>query len=250
MNVELYQPTSVALTTEQAEMLTQPLSTAQIKHRPGAGGRQLAYISAKTAIDTANKIFGFGKWGYRLVNRSLEKAVDAHGEVVGLYYSADIELFVVGAAFPFPGDGIGIVEPKRDGSYTIEAHETARKGAVRDALKRALIHYGDRFGLCLSDEDAYVQAPDGSAVQVKAVSKNGKQPQGRRVIDAKQPQTPPTPDQLLARLKKRAVGIGITDRDTWNVLLHEAGVDGEIKNLADLAKVDAYIASFESQKSA
>jgi recombination DNA repair RAD52 pathway protein len=217
---EVYQP----FTEEQEILLSQPLDMTLIKHRPGAGGRQLAYITAGTAIATANEIFGRGRWGYRLISRTLERAVDAHGEVVGLYYAVDIELYVAGAAFPFPGDGFCTVEPGKHG-YTVEAHETARKGAVRDALKRALVHYGDSFGLCLSNEDAYVQGPDGVQMRVKEVPVNNKQQkQQRRMVDADQPATKApvvlSLDAQVKQLKQRAVALGVAkNADEWLALL-------------------------------
>lgn len=162
------------------EQLEQPLPEHVIKHRPGPGGRQLRYISGKTAIDTANRVFGFGRWGYKVVSRSHELMQDEKKGTVIEFYTADIELSVVGCAFPFPGDGMGIVN-----SPTVESHEKARKEATTDALKRALRHFGDQFGLCLYDEDAYVEGPDGELKHVKDVKPtNGRAPQ--RVVDSPQ----------------------------------------------------------------
>src|SRR5713226_9924427 len=145
-------------TAAQEEMLHAPLDASVIKHRPGARGL-LKYIKGDTAIDTANRIFGFGQWGYKVVARSHEVIQDEKKGTIE-YYTADIELSVVGAAFPFPGDGVGIVTAP----FTVEMHEKARKEATTDALKRALRHYGDQFGLCLYNEDDYVDAGDGTLV--------------------------------------------------------------------------------------
>jgi DNA repair and recombination protein RAD52 len=168
------------LTPQQIEALSQPLDMRLIKHRKG-GGKMLAYLTGKTVIDTANRIFGHGGWGTKVIARSRETCADGKKGTME-FYTCDIELYVAGATFGFPGDGVGIVtEP-----FTVEAHEKARKDAYTDALKRALRHYGDAFGLALYDEDAYVQAPDGSKVQVKAVPVNdGKRPP-RQIVDAKQ----------------------------------------------------------------
>src|SRR5690349_438754 len=112
------QEQTTRFTAEQEELLRQPLDIAAIKHRPGAGGKMLKYLKGDVVVDTANKIFGFGQWGYRVVGRGHEVVTDAKkGQME--YYTADIELLVVGAAFPFPGGGVGIVgEP-----FTVEAHE-------------------------------------------------------------------------------------------------------------------------------
>src|SRR6266702_191913 len=165
--------------------LSQPLPEHVIKHRPGPGGRQLRYISGKTAIDTANRVFGFGQWGYKVVGRSHELMRDEKKGTVIEFYTADIELSVVGCAFPFPGDGMGIVN-----SPTVESHEKARKEATTDALKRALRHFGDQFGICLYDEDAYVEGNDGELKHVKDVKPtNGNAPRPHRVVDANSPQS-------------------------------------------------------------
>jgi DNA repair and recombination protein RAD52 len=192
-------------TAQQQEMLHAPLDASVIKHRPGGGGKMLRYLKGDTAIDTANKIFGFGGWGYKVVSRSHELIQDEKKGTIE-FYTADIELSVVGATFPFPGDGVGIVTAP----FTVEMHEKARKEATTDALKRALRHYGDQFGLCLYDEDDYVEAADGSLVQVKDVKPGAKQAQPKRVIEAapapKQLSSPqedaPATEQQLASIHK------------------------------------------------
>jgi recombination DNA repair RAD52 pathway protein len=165
---------------EVLEKLGEPLNASFIKDRKGGGGRRLKYITGKTAIDAANRIFGPGQWGYKVINRTHETCGDEKKGMME-YYTADIELYVVGAAFPFPGDGVGIVTAP----YTVEIHEKARKEAVTDALKRALRHYGDQFGLALYDEDAYVE-DNGVMVQVKTVNPQNNDT-AKRVVEASQP---------------------------------------------------------------
>jgi DNA repair and recombination protein RAD52 len=148
MTQELQQQTPEWLTPQQLDALSQPLDMRLIKHRKGGDGKMLAYITGKTAIDTANRIFGFGGWGVKVLARTRETCADGKKGTME-FYTCDVELYVVGAAFPFPGDGVGIVtEP-----FTIEMHEKARKDAYTDALKRALRHYGAAFGLVLYDGD-------------------------------------------------------------------------------------------------
>jgi DNA repair and recombination protein RAD52 len=151
-------------TIKQLDELSKPLDMRRIRHRKGAGGRMFSYLTGKTVIDTANHIFGYGRWGVKVISRSRETCTDDKKGTME-FYTCDIELYIVGAAFSFPGDGVGIVtEPK-----TPEMHEKARKDAYTDALKRALRHYGDQFGLVLLDNTGLVLAPNGSFVQVKAV---------------------------------------------------------------------------------
>lgn len=235
---------SVSFTQEQEDLLKQPLQASVIKERKGSHGMMLKYIKGDTAIDSANRIFGYGQWGYRVVGR--EHCViedDKKGKIE--YYTADIELSVAGAAFPFPGDGMGVVTSP----FTIEMHEKARKEATTDALKRALRHYGDQFGLCLYDEDDYVDMGDGTLAKVKDVrpAPSGKQNSGRQVVDSQ-----PTDPTIKAtnsglydaayKLKRRAIEQKIISNDEeWKALLDYLGI-AEFASGKDLASVNGKIA--------
>jgi DNA repair and recombination protein RAD52 len=245
--IEQQRPQVEWLTPHQIEALSQPLDMRLIRHRKGGGGKMLAYLTGKTVIDTANRIFGFGGWGTKVLARSREACTDGKkGQME--FYTCDIELYVVGAAFPYPGDGVGIVtEP-----FTVEAHEKARKDAYTDALKRALRHYGDAFGLALYDEDAYVLAPDGTQVQVKAVPINDGKRQPRQVVEARKPKAlasakscPPPLDEQIKLAKLRAQKLGLAhDSAEWAALLAASGVT-VINTSVDLAKVNGHMTAFE-----
>ena len=125
--------------------LEQPLDPALVSRRDGRGNRQYDYIEGHTVIDQANRIFGYGGWGYELAGdvslRRIEKVDVRTGEVkVNYAYSAPVRVTVNGA--PSRTD-IGFHVVTED---TPEGHETAAKGAVTDGLKRALRSFGDRFG--------------------------------------------------------------------------------------------------------
>jgi len=150
------------LRDEQIAALKELLQESTIKDRSIGGGRRVKYIKGDTAIDAANRIFGFGQWGYKVIARGREIIEDPKKGKIEMY-TADIELSVAGASFTFPGDGVGIVNDP----YTVEMHEKARKEAATDAVKRALRHYGDQFGLSLYNEDDYIEASDGTIKQVK-----------------------------------------------------------------------------------
>lgn len=157
-----------SFTSEQLAMLDAPMNAQSLKERIGAGGAKLKYIDGRTAIETANRIFGKGKWGFRITSRTHER-IEKNDGTYQEYFTADIELYVAGNPFPFPGDGIGGVK-----SNTVEGIEMARKDAVTDALKRALCYYGSQFGLDLRDKDgeALVDMGEGVLVQVKEVQIN------------------------------------------------------------------------------
>ena len=125
--------------------LEQPLDPSLVSRREGRGNRQYDYIEGHTFIDQANRIFGYGGWGYELAGdvslRRIEKVDVRTGEVrVSFAYSAPVRVSVVGA---LPRTDIGFHIVAED---TPEGHDTACKGAVTDGLKRALRSFGDRFG--------------------------------------------------------------------------------------------------------
>lgn len=134
-----------ALAPRVTEALAQPLDPQLVSQRKGRGGRKFDYVEGHTAIDQANKIFGFGGWGVELVGdvslRQIEQTDARTGEVTSTAaYSAVVRVSVPGA--PARTD-VGF-QPVTDESP--EGHETAFKGAVTDGLKRALRSFGDRFG--------------------------------------------------------------------------------------------------------
>lgn len=235
---ELISTQHVGFTLEQTDLLHQPLTAALIKQRPGPGGKQLKYITGKTAIDTANRIFGVGKWGYRVLSKSREVVGDKE------YYTADVELYVAGCPFPFPGEGEGI--PLNN---TVEQHAKARKEAVTDALKRALRHYGDQFGLCLYDEDSYVEASDGTPVQVKHVQPNGAGPQPKRTVEATSAKiSDKALHDMIGRAKSKAAQLGIVHNlPEWEALLQHLKI-ADIKTLTDIGKVNDYLKRVEQQQ--
>lgn len=175
-DVQLY--TGEPIYTEwQIRELDKPLDKRLESKRRGGGGRMLTYIEGHDAIDQANRIFGYGNWGYEPV--SLEQVVledPISKEAVGIEYKALVKLTVRGAIAPIvdvgsqpvatwnvedqimqrrlKASGSGkvnespftLIEKREARAVIVEAHEQAKKGAVTDALKRALRAYGNQFG--------------------------------------------------------------------------------------------------------
>ena len=141
--------------------LEQPLDPALVSRRDGRGNRQYDYIEGHTVIDQANRIFGYGGWGYELVGdvslRRIEKVDVRTGQLqVNYAYSAPVRVSVVGAP---PRTDIGFHIVAED---TPEGHDTACKAAVTDGLKRALRSFGDRFGNGLYGDQPPVNARSGA----------------------------------------------------------------------------------------
>ena len=182
-DIKLYSgETAERFAQDQIDMLNAPLDAQLIKERKSGGG-MVKYLKVKTVQDAANRIFGYGRWGYRILSRGRETCKDeAKGREIE-FYTCDIELWVAGSLYTFPGDGVGIVTSP----YTVEMHEKARKEAASDAIKRALRHYGDQFGLALYDEDSVVDMGDGTPARVGDVRVSQAGPntlKSGRVIDA------------------------------------------------------------------
>ena len=133
--------------------LSQPLDPALVSSRRGRGNRTYPYLEGHVAIAQANRVFGHGGWGYEVVGdvnlRDIQMVDAKTGEVRTSHaYAATVRVGVPGA--PSRTD-VGFHAVAED---TVEGHETAYKGAVTDALKRALRSFGDQFGNALYGDPA------------------------------------------------------------------------------------------------
>ena len=125
--------------------LNAPIDPALVSQRKGRAGKTFSYIEGHTVIDEANRVFGYGGWGYELVGdvalREIDNVDAKTGEIRRIRASAaTVRVTALGAP---PRMDVGfhtVVEDNADG------HETAIKGAVTDGLKRALRSFGARFG--------------------------------------------------------------------------------------------------------
>ena len=135
------------------QRLGEPLDEGLVSHRKGRGNRSFAYLEGSTAIEQANRVFGHAGWGYELVGavtlREGESVDQQTGEAKPWRaYAATVRVTVPGSQ---PRTDVGFHALAED---TVEGHETAHKGAVTDALKRALRSYGDQFGNSLYGDGA------------------------------------------------------------------------------------------------
>ncbi len=162
--------------------LSQPLDATLVSQRKGRGGRTFSYIEGHTAIDEANRVFGFGGWGFELVEnvslRRIETVDKQTGEVTVVNaYTAPVRVTVPGAP---PRTDIGFHAVTDE---TADGHETAIKGCVTDGMKRALRSFGDRFGNGLyGEQPPVVNAPrsERAPAQAHANRRNGARTQAGR----------------------------------------------------------------------
>jgi DNA recombination protein Rad52 len=139
-------------TPEQVALLDAPLSTANVKKNP----RGYDYVEGWHAIAEANRIFGHGGWNRETVqltetNRDLVELRGKDGPYsqwrVG--YIAKVRVTVGDVTREGMGYGSGMGKPEALG----DAVESAVKEAETDAMKRALMTFGNPFGLALYDKD-------------------------------------------------------------------------------------------------
>jgi len=163
---------------KQLKELDKPLDKRFISDRKGASNRKLRYLEGHDAIDQADRIFGYGCWGYDILACEQTVIRDPFtGEAVGICYKAKVRLDVqdclpvieVGSQpvavcsvedyimskrrkeaseknqdvddSPFNPFEISLAR-----TIIMESHEQAEKGAVTDAVKRALRTFGEQFG--------------------------------------------------------------------------------------------------------
>lgn len=142
----------MTFTPEQTKALAAPLDPKHVASRSQAG-RSLSYIEGWHAIAEANRIFGFDAWNRETIDLRLlgePRPVDGKARVE---YMARVRITVGNVVREGCGFGQGI--DKDIG----QAHESALKEAETDAMKRALMTFGNPFGLALYDKtQANVQA--------------------------------------------------------------------------------------------
>jgi DNA recombination protein Rad52 len=135
---------------KQIAELSAPLHAGHVKSRQQAG-RKLSYIEGWHAIAEANRIFGFDAWtrqtiDMRVVAEAERPIGQQGGKGWGVSYIAKVRVTVQGVIREGVGTGHGI---DRDLGL---AHESAIKEAETDAMKRALMTFGNPFGLALYDK--------------------------------------------------------------------------------------------------
>jgi DNA recombination protein Rad52 len=149
-------PLGTGFTTTQRDMLQAPLNADHVKERE-QGGRKLSYVEGWYVIGEANRVFGFEGWTRETTEI---KCVAEHARKMGrppnqrdgwgVSYIAKVRVIVRAGVTPVVREGIG-------SGHGIDAdcglaHESAIKEAETDAMKRALVTFGNPFGLALYDK--------------------------------------------------------------------------------------------------
>ena len=186
-----------------SQALGQPLDPALASQRKGRAGRSYDYLEGHAVIEQANRIFGFGGWGYELAGdvtlRRIETVDTQTGEVkVSLGYSAPVRVTVAGA---LPRTDIG-VHPVTEENF--DGHDTAMKAAVTDGMKRAFRSFGVQFGNGFyGDQPQVGNAPQPQRVPAQSQPRTGNGANG----NSGQNQANDRADAQAEKLRKRLIEI-------------------------------------------
>jgi DNA recombination protein Rad52 len=130
----------------QRKLLSDKLDASHVKP-PSANGPKGDYLEGWHVIAEANRIFGFDGWSYDIY--TLTQCHEAFKNEKGNWvvsYIARVKVNALEVTREDVGYGSGYARNPGD------AHESAVKEAVTDALKRALRTFGNPFGLALYDK--------------------------------------------------------------------------------------------------
>ena len=202
---------SAGFSSQQNAALAAPLNRALVSSREQGRG-QVCYLQSWVVINEANRIFGFDGWQRQTLFchcvAQAERLIGAKGQGReqksgwGVTYIARVRITV------FAGNQGPLIREGTGAGHGIDtdqglAHESAIKEAETDAMKRALITFGNPFGLALYDKSQRqvsgapapaqgggAQSPQGRGVQPRhcqqASGSHHPQPNSRQAIQRPQ----------------------------------------------------------------
>lgn len=158
-------------TQDQIKELEAKLDGGKVAKRK-QGSFQVSYLEGWWTISEANRIFGFGNWsrettslevvhesGYQAASGADMWAVSYRAKVRIIVHEEGGDRCIMREGC---GTGHGYAKPEKAG----DAHESALKEAETDAMKRALMTFGNPFGLALYDK-AQANVAQGNVVKAK-----------------------------------------------------------------------------------
>ncbi|WP_411868871.1 RAD52 family DNA repair protein [Vulcanococcus limneticus] len=148
-------PPAAGFSVDQITALSAPLDRANVRQRE-QGRSSVSYLEGWQVIAEANRIFGFDGWQRQTIAQHCvserERSIGRDQKPGwGVTYTAQVRITV-----RCIGQGPVIREGSGAGhgidSDLGQAHESALKEAETDAMKRALMTFGNPFGLALYDK--------------------------------------------------------------------------------------------------
>ncbi len=194
-----------------AKELAKPLDRALVK--PPPQGKYGDYVPAFDIITTANRIFGWDGWSYTVEKLELTNAgPGAKEDSYAIGYLAIVTVTVGGGSRK--GD---VGHGQGHGRSLGDAHDSAAKEAVTDALKRALRTFGHPLGLALYDKtkahvsddpDAAGRAEEDAAREIamlKTITSTEELVAYWKVLNEVQKHIAARPDVIAAKDERKAV---------------------------------------------
>ena len=178
---------------EQLAALSAPLDRANVRQRE-QGRSRVSYLEGWQVIAEANRIFGFDGWQRQTIAvRCVAQAERTIGRDQkpgwGVTYTARVRVTVTAGGLPpliREGSGAGHGIDVDLG----QAHESALKEAETDAMKRALMTFGNPFGLALYDKRQR-EVTSSAAQERPAVQPRQAQPPTQHQARVSTPAEPP-----------------------------------------------------------
>lgn len=175
----------MSFTDEQVAALKAKLDGSHVKSRK-QGNAQVQYVEGWHAIAEANRIFGYDAWDRSTVDlhcvSERERPIGQQQKPGwGVTYNAKVRITVRAGGAEITREGVG-------SGHGIDldlgqAHESAIKEAETDAMKRALMTFGNPFGLALYDKDRTNVESAAPAKQQKAPQQPAYQVQAKDADD-------------------------------------------------------------------
>jgi DNA repair and recombination protein RAD52 len=141
----------VTFTDAMKAELGKPLNPKHVK--PPAPGKYGEYIEGWRVIDEANRIFGFDGWTRETVEM-IETCRELKGDKWFVGYRCKVRVTVLDHESDPPTHVVreGSAAGSGVSKSLTDAIESALKEAETDAMKRALMTFGNPFGLALYDK--------------------------------------------------------------------------------------------------
>ena len=188
-------PGGSTFSAEQIAALSAPLDRSKVKQRE-QGRTKVSYLEGWQAIAEANRIFGFDGWqretiAVQCVSERERTLGSSNRAGWGVTYTARVRISVGDVIREGSGAGHGI-----DADLG-QAHESALKEAETDAMKRALMTFGNPFGLALYDkQQREVTSSATPASNANPSSRPAEVAPGRQLQSPAQPEVDPSLDPL------------------------------------------------------
>lgn len=190
----------MTFTPEQNKALSAPLDPRNVK--PPAPGKYGEYVEGWLVIAEANRIFGFDGWTRETVDM-IETNREQKGDKYHVGYRCRVRV-IANQFVTREGSGFGSGVSKSLG----DAIESAIKEAETDAMKRALMTFGNPFGLALYDktksmvgEEPPSLLSDAQVDQITTLAQAAQVPLGAITKRYSVPNLPSIPADLFAEIK-------------------------------------------------